>query len=389
MTPVQIGLETLLREMRPEVTGQRLGLIVGAASVDHQLNSSVARLWNQDGVRLTALYGAEHGLRGEAQAGEHVNTYQDSVTGLPVHSLYGKTVRPLPEMLSDVDTLLYDLQDGGLRFYTFLSTLFVVMQACAEHGKRLLVLDRPAPLNGVTLEGAVLRREFASFVGIAPVPARYAMTAGEIALMLNAREGIGCDVTVIPMRGWTRGLWHDGTGMPFVPPSPNIPTLNTLTAYAGTCLIEGTNLSEGRGTTKPFEYIGAPYVDALALTDALNAQGLEGVRFRPVYYVPTFSKYAGELCAGVHLVITDRAAFQPTRAALHIIAAARALYPHQLAWREPWAAGSLPPIELLSGGDTLRAHIDAGGSADSLWRTWQEESAAFAESRAPYLLYDE
>lgn len=384
---VQIGLETLLHDQRAVVAGQRVGVIACAASVDSRLDSSVARLFNQPGIHLTALYGAEHGLRGEAQAGQHVTTYEDAVTGLPVHSLYGATVRPTPDMLADVDTLLYDLQDGGLRFYTFLSTLAVVMQAAAENGKRVLVLDRPAPLTGAVVEGGMLHPDYTSFVGIYPLPIRYGMTAGEIAQYMNDVHGIGCDLTVIPMRGWSRAMWHDETGMPFVPPSPNIPTLSALTAYTGTCLIEGTNLSEGRGTTRPFEYLGAPYIDAPAFADALNRLERPGVRFRPVYFVPTFSKYSGEVCAGVHLYITDRATYEPVATALHLIATARRLYPDHFAWREPWSEGARRPIDLLTGGDLVRQHFNADGSVEALLDQWKEGLDTFEQTRSRYLLY--
>ncbi len=384
---VQIGLETLLSEQRGILKGQRVGLIAGAASVDATLNSSITRLWRQDGVALTALYGAEHGLRGEMQAGQHVEDSHDPVTGLPVYSLYGATSQPTAAMLEDVDVLLYDLQDVGLRFYTYLSTLVMVMRAAAAHDKRVLVLDRPAPLNGTRIEGGMLDPAFASFVGISALPIRYGMTAGEIALHLNAQDSIGCDLTVIPMRGWVRERWHDETGMPFVPPSPNIPTLRTLTAYAGLCLIEGTNLSEGRGTTKPFEYIGAPYVDALALADAMNALRLDGVRFRAVYFVPAFSKYAGELCAGVHVYITDRRVFEPVKTALHLIETVKGMYPQAFAWQAPWAEGSRPPIDLLSGSDRLRLHFDSGGTSAALLAEWQQDAHRFAEERHEHLLY--
>lgn len=388
---VKIGLETLLNEQRATLKNQRIGLVVGAASIDAHLNSSLTRLWQQDGVNLTALYGPEHGLRGEVQAGQHIDDAHDSVTGLPIyslHSLENNTYQPNAAMLKNVDTILFDVQDAGLRFYTYLSTLVMIMRAAAEHSKRVVVLDRPAPLNGLTMEGGLLDPAFSSFVGISVLPMRYGMTVGEIAGFINTRDGIHCELSVIPMRGWTRARWHDETGLPFVPPSPNIPTLTTLTAYAGMCLIEGTNLSEGRGTTKPFEYIGAPYMDALAFTDALNALGLDGVRFRPVYFVPTFSKYAGILCQGTHIYITDRLAFEPAKTALHLIETAKTLYPQQYAWHEPWAEGSRPPIDLLTGSDRTRHHFDHGGTAAALLTLWQQDVQHFAAIRAPYLLYE-
>ncbi len=384
---VQIGLETLLKEQRAVIAGQRLGLIAAAASVDAQLVNSIERLHAEPGIRLTALYGPEHGVRGAAQAGEHVTTQRDPVTGLPAYSLYGATVKPDADMLAEVDTLLYDLQDGGLRFFTFLSTLVYVLQAAAEHGKRVIVLDRPVFLGGEVVEGNLLQPGYESMVGVSPLPIRYGMTAGEIALMLNTTQNIGCDLTVVPMRGWTRSLWFDQTGLPFVPPSPNLPTLTAFNAYPGTCLIEGTTLSEGRGTTKPFEYMGAPFVDAHRLAQALNALDLPGVRFRPVYFVPTFSKWQGQTCGGVHLYITERRTFEPVATALHVIATARTLYPEQAGWRDPWSAGGLLPIDLLTGGAQVRQHFDAQRPVRELLESWQADLAAFAEQRQPFLLY--
>lgn len=384
---VQIGLETLLNEQRQHIAGQRVGLVAGAASVDSQLCSSVQRLHADPDVQLVALFGPEHGLWGEAQAGEHVATTADQLTGLPAYSLYGSTHKPSPDMLAALDTLIFDLQDGGLRFYTYLSTLVYVMQAAAEQGKRVLVLDRPVFLNGLTVEGGVLDTAYASFVGIYPIPIRYGMTAGEIARLLNEQFAIGCDLIVVPMRGWQRAMWYDDTGLPFVPPSPNLPTLAAITAYPGTCLIEGTNLSEGRGTTKPFEYIGAPYVDAHQLARAMNALELPGVRFRPVFFVPTFSKYQGQSCGGVHLVVTQRDTFQPIETALHLIATTRRLYPEQFTWRAPWTEGGHYPIDLLSGSATVRQHLDANQPVSDLVDLWKEEADQFKELRREYLIY--
>ncbi len=383
------GLEVLLEERIGLVAGRRAGLVTSVSGVDRNLVSAVERLHQHPQVRLTTLFGPEHGLRGEAQAGEKVAAYTDSLTGLPVYSLYGETTRPTPDMLRDVDVLVYDIQDGGVRFFTYLATLAHVMQAAAEAGLPVVVLDRPAPLNGVTVEGQVLDPAYASFVGPYPIPARYGMTVGEIARLFNGAFRIGCDLTVVPMSDWRRDLWFDQTGLPFVPPSPNLPTLSAMTVYPGTCLVEGTNLSEGRGTTKPFEYVGAPWIDAEALARALNDLGLPGVRFRPAYFAPTFSKHQGQLCKGVHLYVADREVFRPVETALHLIAVIKKTYPDAFAWREPWSPGGHYPIDLLSGGNTVREHLDANRPVSELVAGWQESLRAFARLRAEYLLYPE
>lgn len=381
------GITVLLRE-RPElIAGQRLGLIMSASSVDADLVSSADLLHAHSGAQLAALFGPEHGLRGVAQAGDHVTTYNDPRTGLPVYSLYGETQRPTAPMLEGIDTLVYDLQDGGVRFYTYLATLVHVMSAAAEFGLRLIVLDRPNPITGRIVEGPILDPAYTSFVGPVQIPIRHGLTAGEMARLCNQAFGIDCDLTVVPMRGWRRAMWFDDTGLPLVPPSPNLPTITALQAYPGTCLVEGSNLSEGRGTTKPFEYIGAPWIDAELLADDLNSLNLAGVRFRPVYFTPTISKYQGEVCAGVHLYVRDREQFRPVETALHLLARAKALYPGEFAWRGPWAEGSQRPIDLLAGGSQIREGLDAGRPVSELVASWQADLAAFDRLRREAMLY--
>ncbi len=382
---VQLGLETLLREQRHEVAGLKLGLVASPASVDAELVSSLERLHTEPDINLVALFGPEHGLRGEAQAGEHVDAYCDPITNLPVYSLYGKTYKPTAEMLAGLEALLFDLQDSGLRFYTYLSTLAHVMQAAAEHGKRVIVLDRPVFLNGVVVEGNILDASYTSFVGIYPVPIRYGMTAGEIAQLFNEQFDIGCELTVIPMRGYKREMWFDETGLPFVSPSPNLPTLSSLIVYAGTCFIEGTNVSEGRGTTKPFEYIGAPFIDGYRLAKVMNNLALSGVRFREVNFVPMFSKHQRQLCSGVHLYVTERNTFQPIETALHLIKTIKQLFP-DFAWRKP-EENKPYFIDLLSGGTSVREWLERNGNVDDLVDSWKEGIAAFKQVRSKYLIY--
>ncbi len=383
----RLGLEVFLEEAADSLAGLRLGLVACPSSVDSELRSSVELLYRHASLDLVALFGPEHGLRGEAQAGVPVKTYQDALTGLPVHSLYGDSRRPSPDMLRDIDAIIIDLQDGGLRFYTFLATALYVMEAAAVAGCQVILLDRPAPITGARVEGPMLDADFASFVGPYPMPIRYGMTIGEMARLANTEYGINCDLTVIALAGWTRDMWFDDTGLPFVPSSPNLPTLDAMTLYPGACLIEGTNLSEGRGSTKPFEYIGAPWIDALRLADQLNELELDGARFRPVYFVPTFSKYQGELCAGLHICVTDREIFQPVTMILHLLGALMANYPQDFAWRAPWAAGSRAPIDLLCGGSAIREGLDARIPLDDIMAAWQPGREAFLRMRGKYLLY--
>jgi beta-N-acetylhexosaminidase len=387
MIHVQSGLEVLLESRLDLLAGRRAGLIASVSSVDRALVSTVERLHRCPEVRLAALFGPEHGLRGEAQAGEHVGGTTDALTGLPVYSLYGAMQKPTPEMLAGLDVLVIDLQDGGVRFYTFLYTMAYAMQAAAESGLPVIVLDRPAPINAVTVEGPVLEPAYASFVGLYPIPLRYGMTVGELAGLFNHAFNINCDLTVVPLAGWRRELWFDQTDLPFVPPSPNLPTLAALTVYPGTCLVEGTNLSEGRGTTMPFQYIGAPWVAAEGLAAALNGLELPGVRFRPVYFTPTFSKHQGAQCGGVHLYVTDRTAFRPVETTLHLLATVKRLYPEDFAWLDPWTPGGHRSIDLLSGSSAIREGLDAGTPVDDLAAAWQDDLRAFERVRAEYLLY--
>jgi len=382
----QLGLEVFLEAHLRLVAGARVGLLACPSSVDGELRSTVERLYRHPAVNLVALFGPEHGIRGDAQAGSPVASAIDPLTTLPVHSLYGEHHLPTAEMLSGIDAIMIDLQDAGLRFYTFLATTLYVMRAAKAAGVAVILLDRPAPINGNRIEGPLLDPAYASFVGPYPLPIRYGMTMGEVAQLVNDQD-IGCDLTVIALRRWSRALWFDETGLPFIPSSPNLPTLDAVTLYPGTCLVEGTNLSEGRGTTRPFEYIGAPWIDAESLADQLNDLSLPGLRLRPVYFVPTFSKHQGELCAGLHLYVTDREVLQPVSAMLHILQTLKRRYPNEFAWRQPWREGSRPPIDLLWGGDSLRHHLDSDDPVEALIENWQPSLREFERTRADYLLY--
>ena len=381
-----LGLENFLAAHTGLAAGKRLALLACPSSVDRQLRGSIELLHRHPALNLCALFAPEHGIRGAAQAGAKVASAIDPITGLPAYSLYGDTLKPRAETLRELDAIIIDLQGAGVRFYTFVATILYVMQAAAEAGISVILLDRPAPITGHRVEGPLLDPAYASFVGPAALPIRFGMTIGELASMLNA-EGIGCQLHVIPLLGWRRELWYDQTGLPFLPSSPNLPTLDSLTLYPGTCLIEGANLSEGRGTTRPFEYIGAPWIQAEALSERLNALRLPGARFRPVYFEPAFSKFQGQVCGGVHIFVSDRHSFQPIETALRLLQIVKRDYPDDFAWREPWQTGAHPPIDLLWGSDALRRQIDADGDVAELIDGWGADLAGFQERRTAHLLY--
>lgn len=384
---IQLSIDILLNEQRALLHGRRIGLVTNTTSVDRELVSTFERFCAHPDVRLTALFGPEHGVRGTAQAGDAVGSAVEPTTGIPEYSLYGETRKPTADMLAEVDLLVCDLQDAGVRFFTYLGTLVHVMEAAAEHGVPVMVLDRPNPLGGEKVEGAVLDIAYQSFVGIGPLPVRHGLTMGELARFCNAALGIGCDLTIIPLGGWRRAMWYDETGLPFVSLSPNIPTLATTTLYGGTCFFEGTTLSEGRGTTRPFEYIGAPWLDAATLAHALNALGLPGVRFRPYDFLPVSSKHQGVTCHGVQVYVTNRAVFRPVETGLHLLEQTRRANPEAFQWVTPNHEVGDYFIDLLAGGDTLRTHLDAGRPVAELAAAWAESARAFETARAADLLY--
>ncbi|MGI8912194.1 MAG: exo-beta-N-acetylmuramidase NamZ family protein [Chloroflexota bacterium] len=377
--PMSVGLDVLLDE-RPElVHGKRIGIVSNPNGVTRSLEGIVEAL-PRIGAQVVALFGPEHGIRGEAQAGAHVGTTADRSSGLPVYSLYGAAHRPVPETLAGLDALVYDMQDAGARFYTYLYTMAHCMEAARDAGLPIIVLDRPNPLNGVTVEGPVIEPELDSFVGAYGLPTRYGLTIGELARYFNTVGGIGCDLTVVPVSGWQREWWYDETGLPWILPSPNLPTVDSCLAFAGTCPLEGTNVSEGRGTTRPFEVLGAPWVDAPALARALNERGLLGVGFRACHFVPTFSKWQGEACHGVQLHVLDRSIFRPVRAGLEVLVALRRLWPEQFAWRNDGKSA-----DRLLGDRAIRAGIDAGLSPEEIEAPWQPAQRRFAEVRESVL----
>jgi uncharacterized protein YbbC (DUF1343 family) len=343
-------------------------------------------------MQAVRLFAPEHGIRGEAQDMEAVAETVDLSSGLPVQSLYGSdegSLRPPDESLDGIDAVVCDLQDVGSRYYTFVYTVSHVMEAARDAGVPVVVLDRPAPLDGRTLEGPVLDPSCASFVGRYPIPVRHGMTVCELATMFNDRFGIGCDLRVVPMSGWRRSMDFDDTGLPWVPPSPNMPTPGTAYVYPGGCLVEGTNLSEGRGTTRPFEWIGAPWIDGPALAEALRAAGLPGVAFAECRFRPTFQKHAGVGCAGVFVHVDDRRAFRPFATYLVLLQACRANDPERFAWRAtPYEfVTDRPAIDLLLGRPDLCGMIEAGVALEEMEATWSRDLEEFRATRGSFLLY--
>ncbi|MBN2910656.1 DUF1343 domain-containing protein [Polycladomyces sp. WAk] len=385
---VKTGLEILL-EHPESLAGKRVGLITNPTGMtrdyQHGLDAMLAK-----GIRVVKVYGPEHGVRGTEQAGQTPGSFVDPRTGLPFVNLYGKTPDEMVPLFDGVDVLVFDIQDVGTRFYTYIYTMAYAMEAAAKADIPFIVLDRPNPIGGEKVEGPVLAPAYRSFVGLFPIPLRHGMTVGELAQLFNGEflpeetGGKRARLTVIRMKGWTRNQWYDQTGLPWVPPSPNMPTLDTATVYPGMGLIEGTNLSEGRGTTRPFELIGAPYIEGWKLADALNRANLPGVSFREAYFTPTFSKYTGKTVGGVQVYVEDPRTFDPVLTGLTLIQTVKQLYPDQFAWRETqepyW-------IDKLTGTDQVRKQIDAGVPAREIAAQWKKGLESFRQMRSKYLLY--
>lgn len=389
------GLDRFLHRPSNPWRKARLGFICHQASVTRDLTPAPQAL-AKAGFRLCALFAPEHGLHGALQ--DQISVRSSSAGGLPVHSLYGDPTRPAQfaalspsaNALQKLDALVCDLQDVGVRYYTFVWTMTLAMAACARAGKPFIVLDRPNPLGGKTLEGNMPDPAFLSFVGLHPVPVRHGLTAGELAAYINKTADLKADLHVVPMTGWRRGMWFNDTGLPWVMPSPNMPTLDTAAVYAGGCLYEGTNLSEGRGTTRPFELVGAPFVDGEALAAALAAERRPGVTFRPCVFQPSFHKWAGQPCGGVQLHVTNRDRFDSFGAGLAVIRAVRRLWPRKFAWKEPpyeYVADKLP-FDILCGTDGVRATLDAPSLAP-LEARWRAERRRFAAVARPFHRYAE
>jgi uncharacterized protein YbbC (DUF1343 family) len=344
------------------------------------------------GVQLKALFGPEHGIRGQAQYMVSVDDAQDPKTHVPVYSLYGSTfesLSPRPEWLRGLDALVFDIQDVGSRYYTYVYTMALAMRVAAKAGLKFFVLDRPNPLGGERLEGNEVGERFRSFVGLYSLPNRHGMTVGELARLFNHEDGLGLDLTVVPCQGWRRMYPFEDTGLPFIPPSPNMPTVDTARVYPGMCLLEGTNVSEGRGTCRPFEQFGAPWLDGGQLVDQLSMDFLPGVKFRPVSFVPMFDKHQGVPCGGAMIHVTDRHAFLPVRTALAVVRACWKLGGERFAWRADAYefVRDIPAFDLLCGTDQIRRKLEAGEPLEALVDGFEGDARRFAERRRPFLLY--
>jgi uncharacterized protein YbbC (DUF1343 family) len=376
---VRPGIDVLLTDSLHLVAGRRVGLLTNQTGVDAQGQSDVERLLHA-GVRLTALFSPEHGFRGVLDQ-ENIGQGVDSATGLPIYSLYGEVRAPTPAMLRDVDVLLVDLQDIGSRTFTYLSTTLLTLQAAAPMGKPVIVLDRPDPVGGVAVQGPLLDTAFASFVGFLPVPVRHGMTIGELARLGAARLGVSGSLTVVPAAGWTRDQWFDDTGLPWVRPSPNMPDLESATHYPGTVVLEGTNLSVGRGTPIAFQVVAAPWLDPVRVRALVG--DVAGVMMRDTVITPqspTDGKYPGQRLPALRLRATDRRVYDPTLLAARLLAAVHSAHPDRLTFN---AAG----FDRLAGGRAWRLAVEAGQSGDAVWRVWQPGIAEFKRMREAYLLY--
>jgi uncharacterized protein YbbC (DUF1343 family) len=389
---VKTGLDRLLDgiDSGARLKGARIGLVCNPASVDAGLAHAADRLGRSSRVTLAALFGPQHGFRSDVQDNMIESAHdRDARRRVPVYSLYSETREPTSEMLAGLDVLIVDLQDVGTRIYTFVYTMANCLRAAAKHNVAVVVCDRPNPIGGTDVEGAVLDPAYTSFVGQFPIPMRHGMTIGELARLFNEEFGIGAPLEVVAMEGWRREMYFDETGVPWVMPSPNIPTLDSAIVYPGTVLFEATKLSEGRGTTRPFEIVGAPWIDGERFAEAMNGRGLPGVHFRGVFFEPTFQKHARTTCGGCQLHVLDRRAFQPVKTGVALIEEFRRQSPDKFAWTEPPYEYEYEktPIDIMWGSDRLRRAIDEGQTADEISEGWKEELAAFDERRRPYLLY--
>lgn len=403
---IKLGIEVFLENHLGLVKGKKVGLITNPTGVNSKLERIIDLFYKSQDINLVALYGPEHGVRGSAQAGEYVSFYIDEKYNIPVFSLYGQSMKPeagmlknideymrsfdttkigkIPEssMVENLDVLIFDIQDVGTRIYTYVATMAYCMEASAESSVDFIVLDRPNPINGIDLEGPVLEYpEYSSFVGLYPIPVRHGMTVGELALFFNDKFlEKKANLKVIPMEGWERGMWYDDTYLPWIIPSPNIPTLDTATVYPGQVFLEGTNISEGRGTTKPFEVFGAPWIDGYELTEKLNELDLPGIKFRETWFIPTFSKYEGELCGGAQIHIIDRSKYRSFESSLYIIKTIMNMYPHHFKFHSAY-------MDKIMGTLKVREALERGIDVNKIIKSYEEELNNFSELRKAYLLY--
>jgi uncharacterized protein YbbC (DUF1343 family) len=385
---VRLGSEVLLDSRR--LAGMKVGVVCNPASTDRHLRHIVEQLGRATDVKLAALFGPQHGIRSDVQDNMVETPHAtDSARGVPIYSLYSETREPTAEMLKGLDLLVIDLQDIGARIYTYIYTLANCLRAGRRHGVPVLVCDRPNPIAGEEVEGALLRPDFESFVGQFPIPMRHGMTIGELARLFNEDFGIGADLEVVRMEGWTRGMYWDATGLPWVLPSPNIPTLDSAIVFPGTVLFEGSMLSEGRGTTRPFELVGAPWIVAEKFAAAMNTLALPGVHFRQAVFEPTFQKHAKQPCGGCQIHVLDRQAFRPVLTGVALLDLFRRSDRARFAWRQPpyEYEHDKMPIDILSGSDDLRRQVENEAPVAEIAESWRDDEKVFRQQRARFLLY--
>jgi uncharacterized protein YbbC (DUF1343 family) len=385
---VRLGSDVLFSSNR--LVGARIGVVCNHASIDRGFVHVIDRAASSEGVTLAAIFGPQHGFRSDVQDNMVETPHRDDARRLvPIYSLYSETREPTADMLRGLDALLIDLQDIGARIYTYIYTMANCMRAAARHGVAVIVCDRPNPIGGSAVEGARLQPGWESFVGQFPIPMRHGMTIGELAVLFNDAFGIGASLEVVKMEGWTRDIYADATGLPWVMPSPNMPTLDTAIVYPGTVLFEGTMLSEGRGTTRPFELVGAPWIDAERFAAELNGARLDGAYFRPAGFEPTFQKHARQQCGGCQIHVTDRDAFAPVITGVALIDMFRRFDPARFAWRQPpyEYEHDKMPIDILAGSDALRKQIESGMPIAEIAASWKDDEAGFRRLREPYLMY--
>jgi uncharacterized protein YbbC (DUF1343 family) len=387
---VKLGLEKSLEEEMKLLKNVRVGLICNQASVNHSFQHSADLFYKNSNINLVALFGPQHGIRGDVQDNMIETSHTiDKLTGLPIYSLYSETRQPTEEMLSGLDGLVFDLQDVGGRVYTFIYTMANAMKSCAAYGKKMIVLDRPNPIGGLAVEGNTLELGHESFVGQFPVPMRHGLTVGEIARLFNEEFNINCDLEIITMDNWSRKDFYDETDAPWVMPSPNIPTVDTTVVFPATVYFEGTEVSEGRGTTRPFEIVGAPYIDADDYAEALKSLALPGVIFRPINFLPTFQKHANQTCGGVFIHVTDRQAFEPVITGLAMVKTVFDLYRNDFKWKStPYEyVFDRNPFDVIAGTTKIREMFEMGVHVNDIKLSWQTDVNEFNRIREKYLLY--
>jgi beta-N-acetylhexosaminidase len=382
---VKPGVDVLLDEPRAYLGFDRVGLVTNPTGVTSRLESTLDEFHKHDKINLSAVFGPEHGVRGDIQDALDVPNHMDPYTDLPVYSLYGEHRAPTGELLDGVDILVFDIQDCGSRFYTYVSTLTYCMESAARYGVKVVVLDRPNPINGDIVEGNILEQGYDSFIGLHPVPIRHGLTTGELASLIN--NGINCELSVVPMKGWHREHWFDETGLPWIQPSPNLPSLDTATVYPGTCFFEGINASEGRGTTRPFEYLGAPWVDEKKWAESLNILGLPGVKFRGCHFTPAFWGFKDTRCNGVQVHVTDRDLFKPVETGVHLLSTLRQQHPDEFKFKDP-TYESRRHFDLLAGTNSLREQLERNTPVDNIVGSWEVETKRYLKKRESHLIYE-